>query len=129
MNKKGLKFRKVKIKICYTVHMFRLNKLNNTIYLFCIYLSIFGTTLFFSTSTRSVFEVNKLGIFKIAMAIGALLFFYDQLIGNKQWFYSFNKNRWFNYSIILVWFSNILSNFFKILKSAFGEAMIVGKGY
>ena len=84
----------------------------NKVYQYLCYLIIFGTTLFFSTSTRSVFEVNKLAIFKIGIAIAGILFFYDQLIGKKGWFYGFNKNRWFNISIIVVWISNFCSTIF-----------------
>ena len=84
----------------------------NRTYQYLCYLIIFGTTLFFSTSTRSVFEVNKLAIFKIGIAVAGILFFYDQLIGKKDWFYGFNKNRWFNISIVVVWLSNFCSTIF-----------------
>lgn len=84
----------------------------NRIYLSLCYTIIFGVTLFFSTATRSVFEVNKLGIVKIAISILGILFFYDHLFGQNKWFFNHKKNKWFNLSLLLVWLSNILSTVF-----------------
>ena len=53
---------------------------------------IFGITLVFSTATRSVFEVNKLGIVKICVSLMGILFSYDALFGNHQWFHPFKLN-------------------------------------
>jgi hypothetical protein len=70
---------------------------------------ILGVSLLFSTATRSVFEVNKLGLFKIGLAMIGVLFFYDQCIGRQHWFYAFKINRWFNWGLVLVWLSNVAS--------------------
>ncbi len=51
-----------------------------------------------------------------------ILFFYDRLIGNKTWFHDFNKNKVFNYSLLFLWGTNILSTIFSknIIVSIFG---------
>ena len=66
-------------------------KTADRIYLFLCYTIIFGVTLLFSTATRSVFEVNKLGLVKISLSLLGIMFFYDQLFGNKQWFFEYKK--------------------------------------
>ena len=81
----------------------------NRSYLFLCYAIIFGTTLLFSTSTRSVFEVNKLGVIKISLSLLGILFFYDRLIGNQTWFQNFKDNLFFNSSLVLLWTSNAIS--------------------
>jgi hypothetical protein len=86
------------------------------------YFIVFGATLVFSTATRSVFEVNKLGIFKIALSLMAILYFYDRLLGNKTWFHDYSKNKWINHSILFLWITNILSTIFSkhIIISIYG---------
>ena len=98
-------------------------KTADRIYLFLCYTIIFGVTLLFSTATRSVFEVNKLGLVKISLSLLGIMFFYDQLFGNKQWFFEYKKNKWFNHSILLVAASNIVSTIFSknILVSIYGS--------
>ena len=61
------------------------------LFLFFSYCIIFGISLAFSTATRSVFEVNKLGIFKISIIFMGLIFAYDRLLGDRSWFYDFKK--------------------------------------
>ena len=98
-------------------------KTADRIYLFLCYTIIFGVTLLFSTATRSVFEVNKLGLVKISLSLLGIMFIYDQLFGNKQWFFEYKKNKWFNHSILLVAASNIVSTIFSknILVSIYGS--------
>tara|TARA_B100000674_G_scaffold72690_1_gene50233 strand:- start:5555 stop:7546 length:1992 start_codon:yes stop_codon:yes gene_type:complete len=100
-----------------------LSTIANRTYLFLCYAIIFGTTLFFSTATRSVFEVNKLGIVKIALSLMGILFFYDQLFGKNTWFFKPKKNKWFNISLLIVWISNLLSTVFSknIMVSIYGS--------
>ncbi|MBL6722933.1 MAG: O-antigen ligase family protein [Candidatus Margulisbacteria bacterium] len=94
----------------------------NKAYLFFSYAVIFGTTLFFSTATRSVFEVNKLGILKIGVSFMGIIYLYDRLLGSKTLFYPIKKHPWFNASLGLVWLSNALSTIFSknIVLSFFG---------
>ena len=98
------------------------NTLFSRIYLFLFYTIILGTTLIFSTATRSVFEVNKLGIVKISLSILGIFFFYDKLLGQNTWFYNYSKNKWFNHSLVILWLSNGLSTIFSknIRLSIFG---------
>ena len=56
------------------------------LFLFFSYVIIFGITLVFSTTTRSVFEVNKLGLFKVSIIAMGLIFAYDRLLGDRSWF-------------------------------------------
>ena len=92
--------------------MRNLNSFFHTSYTSLFYIIIFGTTLFFSTATRSVFEVNKLGIVKICLSLAGIFFCYDRLIGNREWFFNFKKNKTINITILLVWVSNALSTIF-----------------
>ncbi|MGC6367635.1 MAG: O-antigen ligase family protein [Candidatus Marinamargulisbacteria bacterium] len=99
------------------------NNIGSSIFLGLNYTIIFGVTLIFSTATRSVFEVNKLGIFKICVALLAILFAYDRLLGSKTLFYSFKVNKWFNALLVGSWITNVLSTIFSqnILISMFGS--------
>ena len=100
-----------------------LSTIANRTYLCLCYVIVFGSTLFFSTATRSVFEVNKLGIVKIALSLMGILFFYDQLFGKNTLFFTPKKNKWFNASLLLVWISNALSTVFSknIMVSVYGS--------
>ena len=88
------------------------NILFSRIYTFLCYSIIIGATLIFSTATRSVFEVNKLGILKIALSLMGIIYAYDRLIGTQSLFHHYTKNKWFNHTLIIVWSSNVISTIF-----------------
>ncbi len=95
----------------------------NKVFTFLVYTIIFGITLVFSTYTRSVFEVNKLGITKIAICLMIIMFVYDSLFNKSKYFFKPAVNKLFNISLLVVWFSNILSTIFSknITVSIFGS--------
>ena len=74
---------------------------------------IFGITLGFSTATRSVFEVNKLGITKIGICILIIMYSYDILFKQSARFTSFKQNIWFNVTIILYGSATFVYYFYK----------------
>ena len=73
---------------------------------------IFGVTLLFSTATRSVFEVNKLGVLKIGLCFLIIMYAYNTLISNKHRFIPLKQNRFINIALLIIWLSNILSTIF-----------------
>ena len=73
---------------------------------------LIGVSLVFSTATYSVFEVNKLVIFKIGTSLLGILYAYDYLIGSRRLFFGPSNHIWFNAALFGVWISHGLSTIF-----------------